>query len=73
MMKDRLGANAVPLQLPIGKEDTFKGIIDLITMKSEVYYDDMGKDIREEEIPEDMRELAEEMKVGYFDRPDPTA
>ena len=55
MMKDRLGANAVPLQLPIGKEDTFKGIIDLIRMKSEVYYDEMGKDVREEDIPEDMK------------------
>ncbi len=59
MMKDRLKCNAVPIQLPIGAEDTFKGIIDLITMKAEVYYDDLGKDVREEEIPEDMRELAE--------------
>ncbi len=59
MMKDRLKCNAVPIQLPIGSEDTFKGIIDLITMKAEVYYDDLGKDVREEEIPEDMRELAE--------------
>lgn len=59
MMKDRLKCNAVPIQLPIGAEDTFKGIIDLITMKAEIYYDDLGKDIREEEIPEDMREIAE--------------
>ena len=60
MMRERLKCNAVPIQLPIGKEDTFKGIIDLIDMKADVYYDDMGKDIREEEIPEDMRELAEQ-------------
>ena len=59
MMKDRLKCNAVPIQLPIGAEDTFKGIIDLITMKAEVYYDDLGKDMREEEIPEDMKELAQ--------------
>jgi len=67
MMKERLGANAVPLQLPIGKEDTFKGIIDLLTMKSEVYYDEMGKDVREEEIPEDMRELAEEYRNNMLE------
>ncbi len=67
MMKDRLGANAVPLQLPIGKEDTFKGIIDLITMKSEVYYDDLGKDVREEEIPEDMRAIAEEYRINMLE------
>jgi elongation factor G len=59
MMKDRLKCNAVPIQLPIGSEDTFKGIIDLVKMKAEVYYDDLGKDMREEEIPEDMAELAE--------------
>jgi len=59
MMKDRLKCNAVPIQLPIGSEDTFKGIIDLITMKAEVYYDDLGKDMREEDIPEDMQELAQ--------------
>ncbi|MDD6847453.1 MAG: elongation factor G, partial [Oscillospiraceae bacterium] len=59
MMKDRLKCNAVPIQLPIGSEDTFKGIIDLVKMKAEVYYDDLGKDMREEEIPEDMMELAE--------------
>ena len=50
MMKDRLKCNAVPIQLPIGAEDDFRGIIDLIKMKAEVYYDDLGKDIREEEI-----------------------
>ncbi|HIZ31061.1 MAG TPA: elongation factor G [Candidatus Fournierella merdipullorum] len=60
MMRERLKCNAVPIQLPIGKEDDFKGIIDLIEMKADVYYDDMGKDIRVEEIPEDMRELAEQ-------------
>ena len=62
MMKDRLGANAVPMQLPIGSEDTFKGIVDLVTMKSEVYYDDLGKDVREEEIPADLKEKAEEYR-----------
>ena len=59
MMKDRLKCNAVPIQLPIGAEDTFKGIIDLVEMKAEVYYDDLGKDMRDEEIPEDMMELAQ--------------
>ncbi|MBQ2941759.1 MAG: elongation factor G [Clostridia bacterium] len=60
MMKDRLQCKPVPLQLPIGKEDTFKGIIDLLTMKAEVYYNDDGTDVREEEIPEDMMELAQQ-------------
>ena len=60
MMKDRLHANAVPIQLPIGKEETFRGIIDLVTMKAEVYYDNEGKDVREEEIPEDLLELAQQ-------------
>ena len=60
MMKDRLKCNAVPIQLPIGSEDTFKGLIDLIEMKAFVYYDDLGKDEREEEIPEDMKAKAEE-------------
>lgn len=60
MMKDRLKCNAVPIQLPIGVEDTFKGIIDLVTMKAEVYYDDLGQDMREEEIPEDMKDIAQE-------------
>ncbi len=59
MMKERLKCNAVPIQLPIGSEDTFKGIIDLVEMKAYVYYDDLGKDIRVEEIPEDMKEMAE--------------
>jgi len=60
MMKERLGANAVPIQLPIGKEADFKGIVDLVRMRAEVYYDDEGKDVRDEEIPEDLKELAEE-------------
>ncbi len=60
MMKDRLGSNAVPIQLPIGSENTFRGIIDLITMRAEVYYDDQGVDVRDEEIPEDMKDLAQE-------------
>ncbi len=60
MMKDRLKCNAVPIQLPIGAEETFKGIIDLVEMKAYVYYDDLGKDIRVEEIPEDMKEKAQE-------------
>ena len=60
MKKDRLKCNAVPIQLPIGAEDDFKGIIDLVEMKAYVYYDDLGKDIRVEEIPEDMKEKAQE-------------
>ncbi len=60
MMLDRLKCNAVPIQLPIGSEDTFKGIIDLVEMKAYVYYDDLGKDIRVEEIPEDMADKAAE-------------
>ena len=60
MMRDRLKCNAVPIQLPIGVEDTFKGIIDLVEMKAYVYYDDLGKDIRVEEIPADMQDKADE-------------
>lgn len=63
MMKDRLHANAVPIQLPIGVEATFKGIVDLVRMKAEVYYDDDGKDVRLEEIPENLRELANEYRA----------
>jgi translation elongation factor G len=59
MMRDRLKTNPVPIQLPIGAEDTFRGIIDLIDMKADVYYDDLGKDIRVEDIPDDMKEIAE--------------
>ena len=62
MIRERLGANPVPVELPIGKEDTFRGIIDLIAMEAEVYYDDLGKDFRKEPIPEDMMELAEEYR-----------
>ena len=58
MVKERFNCNAVPIQLPIGAEATFKGIIDLINNDAEVYYDDLGKDIRREEIPDDMKELA---------------
>ncbi len=60
MIRERLGANPVPVELPIGKEDTFRGIIDLINMEAEVYYDDLGKDFRKEPIPDDMKALAEE-------------
>ena len=58
MVKERFNCNAVPIQLPIGAEATFKGIIDLINNDAEVYYDDLGKDVRHEEIPDDMKELA---------------
>ena len=67
MMHDRLKCNAVPIQLPIGVEDTFKGIIDLVEMKAYVYYDDLGKDIRVEEIPEDMKEKAEEYRAALLE------
>ncbi len=67
MIKDRLRANGVPVQLPIGKESSFRGIIDLMEMKADVYYDDLGKDMRVEEIPEDMRELAEEYRASMVE------
>ena len=67
MMRDRLKANAVPIQLPIGAEDTFRGIIDLMEMKADVYYDDLGKDMRVEEIPADMAEKAEEYRRAMVD------
>ena len=60
MMHERLKCNAVPIQLPIGSEDTFKGIIDLVEMKAYIYYDDLGKDIRVEDIPADMVDKAQE-------------
>ena len=60
MMKDRLGSNAIPVQLPIGKEDTFKGIVDLVKMKAVIYLDDIGKEMKIEDIPDDMKELAVE-------------
>ncbi len=62
MVKDRLKANAVPVQLPIGKEDTFVGIVDLVEMKAEIYKDQLGKEYEEAEIPEDMMELATEWR-----------
>ncbi|MCL2486733.1 MAG: elongation factor G, partial [Oscillospiraceae bacterium] len=62
MVRERLKCNAVPIQLPIGSEDAFRGIVDLVTMKAFVYYDDMGKDVREEEIPADMLELATRLR-----------
>jgi elongation factor G len=62
MMHDRLHANGVPIQLPVGQEDTFRGIIDLIDMKADIYYDDMGNDVRVEEIPEDLKEQAQEYR-----------
>ena len=67
MMHDRLKCNAVPIQLPIGAEDTFKGVIDLVEMKAYVYYDDLGKDIRVEDIPEDMKEQAEEYRASMLE------
>ncbi len=67
MMHDRLKCNAVPIQLPIGSEDTFKGIVDLVEMKAYVYYDDLGKDIRVEDIPADMVEKAEEYRAAMLD------
>ncbi len=67
MMKERLGANAVPIQLPIGKEGDFVGMVDLIAMKAEIYYDNDGIDVREEEIPADMREQAEEYRAALLD------
>ena len=67
MIHDRLKCNAVPIQLPIGKEDTFKGIIDLVEMDADIYYDEMGKDMRVEEIPADMMELAQEYRTKLID------
>ncbi len=67
MIHDRLKCNAVPIQLPIGSEDTFKGIIDLVEMKADVYYDEMGKDMRVEDIPADMQELAQEYRTKLVD------
>ncbi len=67
MMKTRLKCNAVPIQLPIGAEDTYKGLIDLVNNKAYVYYDDLGKDIREEEIPEDMKSQAEEYRINLLE------
>ena len=67
MIYDRLKCNAVAIQLPIGVEESFKGIIDLVEMKAEIYYDDLGKDFREEEIPADMVDLANEYREKLID------
>ncbi len=67
MIHDRLKCNAVPIQLPIGSESTFKGVIDLLKMKAFIFYDELGKDMREEEIPEDMVDLAEEYREKIMD------
>ena len=67
MIHDRLKCNAVPIQLPIGKEESFKGIIDLVEMDADIYYDELGKDMRVEEIPEDMLELAQEYRTKLVD------
>ena len=67
MIDDRLKCNAVPIQLPIGKEGDFRGIIDLVEMNADVYYDEMGNDMRVEEIPEDMRELAGQYREKLLD------
>ncbi len=87
MIKERFNCNGVPIQLPIGYEDTFRGIVDLVEMKAIVYYDDLGKDVREEPIPEDMVELVnkyrteliehiveqdEELMEKYFEGEEPT-
>ena len=67
MMKDRLKCNPVPIQLPIGAEDTFKGIIDLVNMNAVIYYDDLGKDYRTEEIPADLKDQAEEYHTALLE------
>ena len=67
MMRDRLKCNAVPIQLPIGSEDTFKGLIDLVQMKAYVYYDEMGQDERIEDIPADMLDKAEEYRQNLLE------
>ena len=67
MVKERFNCNAVPIQLPIGAESTFKGIVDLLNNDAEVYYDDLGKDIRHEPIPDDMKELAEKYRTALIE------
>ena len=67
MIHDRLKCNAVPIQLPIGSEESFKGIIDLVNMDSIIYYDDLGKDMRIEPIPEDMRDLADTYRQNLLE------
>ncbi len=67
MVKERFNCNAVPIQLPIGVETSFKGIIDLVNNEAEVYYDDLGKDVRREPIPDDMKELAEKYRTQLIE------
>ena len=67
MVKERFNCNAVPIQLPIGSENTFKGIVDLVNNNAIVYYDDLGKDVRIEEIPEEMKDLAEEYRSNLIE------
>ena len=67
MVKERFNCNSVPIQLPIGSESTFKGIVDLLNNDAEVYYDDLGKDIRHEPIPDDMKELAEKYRTNLIE------
>ena len=67
MVRDRLKCNAVPIQLPIGSEADFRGIIDLVEMNARIYYDDLGNDMRDEEIPEDMRDIAEEYRAKMLE------
>ena len=67
MIKERFNCNAVPIQLPIGSESTFKGIVDLVNNNAIVYYDDLGKDVRVEEIPEDMKDKAEEYRQNLIE------
>ncbi|MBR4056563.1 MAG: elongation factor G [Oscillospiraceae bacterium] len=67
MVRDRLKCNAVPIQLPIGAEASFRGIIDLVEMNASVFYDELGKDVRIEEIPEDMQDLAEEYRANLLE------
>ena len=67
MMKDRLHTNPVPIQLPVGKESTFRGIVDLLNMEADIYYDDLGKDMRVEPIPEDMLEEAKKYRADLVE------
>jgi len=67
MVHERLKCNAVPIQLPIGKEENFRGIVDLVEMNARIFYDDLGKDMRTEEIPEDMRDLANEYRTKLLE------
>ncbi len=66
-IRDRLRANAVPIQIPIGAEDNLKGVVDLVRMRAYIYYDDLGQDIRDEEIPEDTLEFAQEYRVKLIE------